>query len=85
MPVLVQERALALARLVRWCVSTDDAAEFCTAIGRVPDGDWPEFEKLLQSALGWRGRQPPLRQVKLARLRDEAARRGAARGVDASA
>jgi hypothetical protein len=62
-------------QLARSCVWTEDAAAFQKAVAAVPDKMWPAFEDALNDALEWRTRHPPLRQVKLARLRDEAARR----------
>jgi hypothetical protein len=64
-----------LLQLVRSCVWTEDATAFRQALDRVPDADWAMFEDALVHALEWRARHPPLRQVKLARLRDESARR----------
>ena len=64
-----------LMQLARSCVWTEDAKAFQKALAAVPDALWPAFEDALNDALEWRTRHPPLRQVKLARLRDEATRR----------
>ena len=70
-----------LVQLARSCVWTEDAAAFLKALSRIPDGDWPAFQDALLDTLEWRARHPPLRQVKLARLRDEAERRRARRAA----
>ena len=64
-----------LLQLARSCVWTDDAASFCKALSCIPQEHWAAFEAALNDTLEWHARHPPLRQVKLARLRDEAARR----------
>jgi hypothetical protein len=64
-----------LMQLARSCVWTDDAAAYRDALSRIPDADWAPFRDALTDALEWRARHPPLRQVKLARLRDESERR----------
>jgi len=64
-----------LMQLARSCVWTEDAAAFQRALAAVPDAMWATFEDALIDTLEWRARNPPLRQLKLARLRDEAARR----------
>lgn len=68
-------RAATIALTVRECLWTEDAAAFRAYLTEVPDEDWRFFEEQLQGALTWRARHPPLRQVKLARLRDESDRR----------
>ena len=64
-----------LMQLTRSCVWTEDAAAFRKALAAIPPHSWPAFESALREALEWHSRHPPLRQVKLARLRDEAERR----------
>ena len=64
-----------LTALVALLVATEDAALFRREIERVEDRDWPAFERSLNDALRWRSRNPPLRQVKLARLAEESALR----------
>ena len=70
-----------LLQLARSCVWTEDAAAFRSALGRIPDAEWATFEDALTDTLEWRARHPPLRQVKLARLRDESERRRSRRAA----
>jgi hypothetical protein len=70
-----------LMQIARSCVWTEDAAAYQRALSQIPDEMWPAFEDALTDTLEWRARHPPLRQVKLARLRDEAARRRSRRAA----